>query len=166
MGKAMKNPNFMTVSQYATAKGISKQAVYKQLNNRLKNFVKLVDGIKYIDVAALGESETTFSTEREQPIEQGLNNQDNHEKDFFKAQIAEKDKTIETLLKQIDTLQTQNGNLTELLKNSQILLAQQQQLYLESKNPQEQSENTEEETETITNQDTKKKGFFGIFKKK
>lgn len=139
--------NLLTVSQYAAIEGISKQAVYKRLNNKLKGFLVEVDGQKYIDRAVLNEVEQPKVEEVEQPIEQPLNNQN---QPFLEKQIEEKDKVIESLLRQIDTLQEQNKNLTELLRNEQVLLAAEKKLYLE------------EETTTTK----EKKGILSIFKRK
>ena len=51
----MSNNEILTVQQFAEAAGISKQAVYKALNNKLKPFVQLVDGKKMIHSKALTE---------------------------------------------------------------------------------------------------------------
>lgn len=142
----MVSEKYITVSQYAAAKGISKQAVYKRLNNSLKKFLIMVDGKKYIDRAALSEEENQRLNEVEQPIEQPFNN---HFQPLLESQIAEKDKVIESLLRQIENLQEQNSKLTDLLRNEQVLLAAEKKLYLEQ-------ENTTKE----------KKSIFGIFRKK
>lgn len=143
----MKNESYITVSEYAALKGISKQAVYKQLNNKLQPFLIVVDGRKYIDRAALTEVENQKLNEVEQPLNQPLNNQS---QPFLESQIAEKDKVIESLLRQIENLQEQNSKLTDLLRNEQVLLAAEKKLYLEQ--------------ETATTKE--KKGIFGIFRKK
>ena len=143
----MTNESYITVSEYATLKGISKQAVYKQLNNKLQPFLIMVDGKKYIDKKALSEEENQKLNEVEQPFNQPLNNQS---QPFLESQIAEKDKVIESLLRQIENLQEQNSKLTDLLRNEQVLLAAEKKMYLEQ--------------ETATTKE--KKGIFGIFKKK
>lgn len=139
-----------SVAEYAAAKGISKQAVYKQLNNKLQPFVVVVDGQKYINAAAFGDNPPKVeqpieqhSTESEQPIEQPPT--------FLQQQITEKDKQIESLLRQIESLQQQNSNLTELLRNSQVLLAAEKKILIEQGTSQEQTEITEEKA---------KQGFF------
>ena len=139
---------YITISKYAEIKGITKQAVYKQLNNKLKPFLIVVESRKYIDISALSDEERKKLNEVEQPIEQPLNNQI---QPFLESQIAEKDRTIESLLRQVESLHQQNERLTELLHNSQVLLAaEKQQLYIEQ--PQEQR--------------TERKGIFSWFKKK
>lgn len=154
---------YISVSQYAEAKGISKQAVYKQLNNKLKPFLKVVDGKKCLDISVLTEVEQQGLNEVEQQfnqVEQPLNNPF---QPLFEKELEEKNKTIESLLRQIDTLQEQNGRLqeqngklTELLSNSQYLLAAEQKKFIEPPQPQE-TESTETET---------KKGFFARLKRK
>lgn len=140
--------DYISVSQYAEIKGISKQAVYKQLNGKLKEFLIVVDNQKFIDLNALNEIEKERLNNIEQPVEQQFNNSFQL---FFEKQIEEKDKQIESLLNQIDTLQEQNITLTELLKNSQLLLAVEKKVLL---------------NEPLEHQEQKKKGLFSIFKRK
>ena len=66
--------NYISVSQYAEIKGISKQAVYKQLNGKLKEFLIVVDNQKFIDLNALNEVEKERLNNIEQPVEQQFNN--------------------------------------------------------------------------------------------
>lgn len=150
----MSNDNYITVAEYAAAKHITKQAVYKQLNKRLKKFLVVVDGQKFIDKAALGDSAESDLNEVEQPFEQPLNNQI---QPFLQAQIEEKDKTIESLLRQIESLTQQNERLTDLLHNSQVLLAaeKQQQMITAQAESKDQTEETQE-----------KRGIFSLFRKK
>ena len=44
------NKDYITVSKYAEIKGISKQAVYKRLNNQLKDSLIMVDKQKCIKI--------------------------------------------------------------------------------------------------------------------
>jgi valyl-tRNA synthetase len=147
----MHKQELISISDYAALKGISKQAVYKQLNNKLKDFLIVVDGKKYILLAAFGEpTETKLNNQVEQPstkVEQPLNNQVEF---LFEKQLAEKDTTIQSLLRQLESLQEQNHRLTELLQNSQVLLAAEKKLYIEEEKGKEKE----------------KKGFLGFFKKK
>lgn len=147
----MNNNEYLSVSQYAELKGISKQAVYKQLNNKLKPFLIVVDGKKYIDKAVLTEGDNPQLNNQqptvEQQVEQPATNQIQL---LLEQQLAEKDTTIQSLLRQIENLQEQNSKLTDLLHNSQVLLAVEKKVYLEQEN-----ETTKE-----------KKGIFGIFRRK
>ena len=111
---------YLTVAEYAEIKGISKQAVYKQLNNKLNNYVETVEGKKCLKISILEETIQPDSTKVEQPIQP-----------FLEAQIKEKDKTIDSLLRQTEALQEQNTRLTELLHNSQVLLAVEKQALIQ-----------------------------------
>ena len=141
---------YLSVSEFAALEGISKQRVYQRLNNNLKEFVKVVEGKKVISIKALSEKGLKAL---EQPLEQDFNKVEQPlEQEFFYLQIAEKDKQIESLLKQIDSLQTQNSKLTDLLHNSQVLLAAEKKtLFIDT-------------AETTAAQG--KKGVFNIFKRK
>ena len=148
----MSEKTYISVSEYAKIKGVSQQAVYKQLNNKLKEFVILVEGKKRLKIEVLNEVEQPI----QQPFEQQFNN---FYQPFFEKQIEEKDKTIESLLKQIDSLQEQNSRLTELLYNEQCLVAaaqQEKKLYIE----QETTGTTEQE------EPKERKGFFSWLKRK
>lgn len=146
----MEKEKYISVSQYAQIKGISKQAVYKQLNNKLKPFLIVVDSKKCLKIEVLNEVEQQKLNQVEQPIEQPFNNSI---QPFFEKQLEEKDKVIESLLRQIENLNEQNGKLTELLNNSQYLLAAEQQKYIEQ--GQQQPPQDTEQTDT-----KQKKGFF------
>lgn len=145
----MDSKKYLTVSQYAEIKNISKQAVYKQLNNKLKDFVVMVENKKYINIAALDSAE-------QQKVEQLLNNfkptveqpTDNQIQPFLEKQIEEKDNTIKSLLKQIEDLQNQNSRLTDIIHNSQLLMAADKKVLLEQENQKQ------------------KRKFLNIFKKK
>ena len=156
----MSEKTYISVSEYAKIKGVSPQAVYKQLNNKLKEFVILVEGKKRLKIEVLNEVEQQKLNEVEQPIQQPFEQQfNNFYQPFFEKQIEEKDKTIESLLKQIDSLQEQNSRLTELLYNEQCLVAaaqQEKKLYIE----QETTGTTEQE------EPKEKKGFFSWLKRK
>lgn len=117
------NKKYISVSEYAKIKGISKQAVYKQLNNKLKKFVVVVDNKKCLDIAVLSVEELNQVEKLlNQPLNQVEQPTDNHLLSLLEKQIEEKDNTIKSLLAQIESLQEQNAKLTELLNNSQILL--------------------------------------------
>lgn len=147
----MSDTVYISVAEYAEKTGLSKQAVYKQLNKKLKPFVVVIDGKKKISAAALDLGGFEAFNEVEQPVEPKVETveQPVETSGFLISQIAEKDRTIESLLRQIEQLQEQNSKLTDLLQNSQVLLAaEKKHLFIEEKT------------------EKKKKGFFGIFKKK
>jgi hypothetical protein len=154
--------DYISVSQYAEIKGISKQAVYKQLNGKLKEFLIVVDSQKFIDLKALSEKEKERLNNVEQQVEQQFNNSFQL---FFEKQIEEKDKQIQSLLNQIDTLQEQNTTLTQLLRNSQVLLAVEKKVLLDD-TLQEDFIKEEPPTKEEEDQKQKKKGLLNIFKRK
>lgn len=173
----MENREYITVSEYASIKGISKQAVYKQLNNRLKNFLIVVENQKCLKLSILNEVEkqrlNNPKQPEKQPFEQPLNNENqplnNPYTTLLEHQIEEKDKTIERLLAQIENLQTQNSKLTDLLQNSQVLLAAEKKLYLEERTKtiqEEQTEQPKEEEKDTEEVPQGKKGIFGRRNKK
>lgn len=142
---------FISVSEYATIKGISKQAVYKQLNNKLKEFVVMVENKKLLDIAVLTAEELNQVEQLlNQPLNQVEQPADNHLLLLLEKQIEEKDNTIKSLLAQIESLQEQNGKLTDLLNNSQILLGMEKKQQLLEQD----------------NQKPTRKSIFNIFKKK
>ena len=144
----------ITVSQYAKIKGITPQAVYKQLNNQLKEFLIVENGKKYISTSALEENEELNQVDNH--FKQPLNQVDNH---FLISQIEEKDKTIQTLLEQINSLQLQNERLTQFANNSQYIMAMSNKKEFKKLLKAQNQENEQEKIE-------EKKGFFKIFKKK
>ena len=126
----MEQLKYISISQYAEIKGITKQAVYKQLNTKLKPFLQVVDNRKCIDISALSETEREKLVKVEQPVEQPIEQPLNNQVQLLlENQIEEKDKTIESLMRQIESLHKQNERLTELLHNSQYLLAAEKQLH-------------------------------------
>lgn len=168
----MNDKGYIAVKDYATAKGISIQAVYKQMKKKLKPYVIYIEGKKYLKIEALNHSTEELneystnstelnqnstvlnehSTELNQPFQPELNTIKPDFQPLLESQIAEKDKQIESLLRQIEELQSQNKKLTEqhdefikLISQSQYITATEQQRLIEK--PKE------------------KKGIFGIFRK-
>lgn len=101
---------YLSIKEFAERAGVSRQAVYKQLNNQLTPYLKVIDGKKMLDKSGLELFEkqedckpvdndfvnqlvnqlTTELTEKGQQLK---------EKD---KQIAEKDKQIAALQKVLD----------------------------------------------------------------
>lgn len=148
----------ITVAEYAEIKGISKQAVYKQLNNKLNNYVETVEGKKCLKISVLEESIQPHSTKVEQPIQPVSTEVEQPIQPVWETQLKEKDKTIDSLLRQIEALQKQNDRLTDLLQNSQMLLAVEKQQLISA-----QEAKTEDTAEPI--QQKPKKKLFDIFRR-
>ena len=149
---------YITVAEYAEIKGISKQAVYKQLNNKLNNYVETVEGKKCLKISVLEENIQPHSTNFEQPIQPVSTEVEQPIQPVWEAQLKEKDKTIDSLLRQIEALQKQNDRLTDLLQNSQMLLAVEKQQLISA-----QEAKTEDTAEPI--QQKPKKKLFDIFRR-
>lgn len=149
---------YLTIAEYAEIKGISKQAVYKQLNNKLKDYVEIVENKKCLKISVLEENIQPHSTKVEQPIQPVSTEVEQPIQPVWEAQLKEKDKTIDSLLRQIEALQKQNDRLTDLLQNSQMLLAVEKQQLISA-----QEAKTEDTAEPI--QQKPKKKLFDIFRR-
>ncbi len=146
----MQNNELLTVQQFADAAGISKQAVYKALNNKLKPFVQLVDGKKMIHSKALTEVYSVGVNQRggtpggnqSQPLE---------------AVIAMLQRELEVKNGQIDALQRQVEQLTSALEHTTSSLQTAQALHAGT--IQQQLLQEPDPEEKTTGQE-KKKGWF------
>lgn len=153
----------LTISQYAEIKGISKQAVYKKLNTKLKEFIVVENGQKFLDIKVLELEEGLKVEQHLNQIEQPLNQQLNNEVvSLLEKMLEEKNQRIQELLEQnsalqqrneklIDTIQEQNNRLTELISQTHFLLATEKKNLLENGSGEKPKE---------------KRKIFGIFKKK
>lgn len=130
------NKKLLTILEYAEIINFTKQGVYKQLNNpksKLNQYLKIIDGKKYIDSKALEDTELTnykqqLNNESKQ-VEQQLNNS---LLELLEKQIEEKDKQIDNLNKQLEQKDKQIETLHNLLNQSQQLQAADKKLLLES----------------------------------
>lgn len=100
--------NLISVSDYATMRNISRQAVYRQIKDgKLSKAVVMVDGKQMLDLSLIDAKATP------KPSKQTFVNSDI---DFLRQQIEVKDRQIESLQRTIDAL-------TENLKAAQMLHA-------------------------------------------
>ena len=139
---------YLSIKEFATAVGISQQAVYKQLNNKLKEYLKVVDGKKMLDIKALelykiNDDSTKNSTSCTTDEQQLIN--------WLKEEIKEKNKQIALLQAQIEKEQ-------QLLNQEQQLRMVEQQKYLELQSKYEEQDN--QEPVNVVEEEPKKKGFF------
>ena len=107
---------YLTVADFAKRAGVTKQAVYKRLNNQLNKYVIEQNGRKLIKSTALNDLYSDTSQEKSQPVEQPLNNQ---LIELFKAEKEEKQKIIDMLLQEKSALQmklTQKEHQLQLLE--------------------------------------------------
>ncbi len=143
-----------TIAEYAEARRISKQAVYQQLNKKLKPFVKVIDGKKYLTRDAF---QVVDSTEVEKGFSSFQPDSSAVEKavEPYKKQVEEKEKIIADLLERLAKEQEQTQRITALLEREQEINRNSQILLL---NAQKKNELPEEPK--------KKKGIFALFSKK
>lgn len=101
---------YISIAEFAQYAHKSPQAIYKQLNNRLNPYIKLVDNHKMLNIRALSD---IYGIEVEQPKQPRLTTdstsindsvitllQENQQ--ILKQQLEEKDKTIADLLHKLD----------------------------------------------------------------
>lgn len=146
---------YLSIKDFAQKAGKSQQAIYKQVERKLKGYIKLVDNQKMIDIRALQE---VYGVEVEQPIQpkveeveqpiqpplQAEIEEKNDLIEFLKDQLRAKDEQIESMrhdsdttsdealneavLKQLDILNEQLKAKDKQIENLQKLLDQEQQL--------------------------------------
>lgn len=132
----MKSEQYITVSEFSKRANVTRQYVYQQLDKKLKEFVKVVDNKKMLNIKALelfnqGEDCKVV----EQQFSQQLNNQ-----------VDSLNKQIESLLDQLKAKDEQIKDLSTMVKQEQALhLATQQKLLLLEQKHQEHQEQPKEE---------------------
>ena len=120
---------YYTVAEFAKKVGVSPQAVYKQVNKRLKNYCRLVEGRKVV-------SKSAFSVFSSKAVKPNIDIDTQVVANLW-DQIREKDRQIETLGnqlnekdlqlvrkdEQIEKLQEQISELTKAFREAQALHA-------------------------------------------
>lgn len=109
---------YISIKEFAKRVGVTPQAVYKQLDNKLKPYCQVVDGKKALQIKALELFENNLFN---QPIDNEFASIVN----LLKGQLAEKDKQLEAKDKQIEAL-------TEALQKAQQITDQAQHLQANS----------------------------------
>lgn len=123
----MNNNEYITISAFAKAVGTTNQAIYQQLNKRLKPYYKVIDNKKMLSTKAIEEiynkeididNQSTFQAENQELINQ-LNL---HIKDLQEQlSVANADKQEKD--RQIAYYQEENRSLREMASQSQALHA-------------------------------------------
>lgn len=130
---AIEADEYMSVAEFADRVGCSKQAVYQQLNKKLKPYVKVIDGKKTINSKALREVYGKEIQPESQSVVKEVDQELNKELiDLLKTQIEEKDRQIEDLHRLLEREQVQ------------VAIAQNKLQELEDKQRQETAEKQEE----------------------
>ena len=107
---------YLTIAEFAERAGVSKQAVYQRLNKGLKEYSRVVDGMKMLDLRALEE---LYGKELGQGIEQEI------DKDS-KANGQENQDVIKALLEQLNVKDQQIADLNARLADEQKRLEEEQ----------------------------------------
>lgn len=147
---------WITVKEFADRAGISVQAVYKQLNKRLKPYLIVMNGTKMLNIKALEEVYEKTEDEPIKPkVDERLLNQ-------LLNQLAEKDRQISELHRLLATTQMQ---LTESLHTVQMLEDKQKaEQQGEQKEQEVEPDRTEDEDikpdSTESTENNKKKSWF------
>lgn len=113
---------YISIKEFASRAGITPQAVYKQLDNKLKPYCQVVDGKKTLQIKAL---ELFENNQVNKPDNNELLNELLNSLQVLKGQLAEKDKQIEAKDQQI-------ASLTEALMKAQQITDQAQHLQANS----------------------------------
>jgi transcriptional regulator with XRE-family HTH domain len=163
----MVNKELLSIQEFAEAAGVSKQAIYKRLNNQLKPFIQLVDGKKMLSNKALSE---VYGVEVEQKFNHALNNQGQPNQpldaviSMLQKELEAKNAQLEAKDRQIEELQAALKREQELHTSAQRLHDQAQQLHLSSI-AQLGEPNSEEQPAVTVEEPPAKKGWFGKWKK-
>lgn len=111
--------NYISVKEFAERVGVSQQAIYKQLNNRLSKYVVMVEKKRMLHISALDEFEKKEKlTQVEQQLINQLNNQlkdRENEISFLKEQIQ----TLNRLLDQEQQLRMVNEQKLIMIEQKQ-----------------------------------------------
>lgn len=150
------NGQYISVKEFSERAGISVQAVYKQLNKRLKPYLTMVDGIRMLDIRALEEVYGKSAEHKvEQKVDEKLLNQ-------LIAQLEEKDRQINELHRLLANTQMQ---LSESLHTVQMLEDRQNIEHTEHTEQQEEQtvehDRTEhEEIKPVSTENNEKKSWW------
>lgn len=161
----MNKNELLTVQQFADAAGISKQAVYKSINNQLKPFVQLVDGKKMLERRALS---VVYGIEVDQPLTNRVNPL-NLTLQMLQQQLEEKDRQLAAKDLQIkelsDELAKERAHSRETSDKMAVLAKNAQELQAMGQLP--SPEETDEPAGVVIEDEPgqKKRGFFyNLFK--
>jgi uncharacterized protein YaaW (UPF0174 family) len=127
----MENNEYLTVTAFAKAVGTSNQAIYQQLNKRLKPYYKVIDNKKMINIKAIEDIyqksvDTTNQQVFQEEKQELINELKEHIKDLQEQlAVARADKEVKD--KQIANLNERLAEANALNQNNQILIGRQQE---------------------------------------
>lgn len=151
----MKSEQYITVSEFSKRANVTRQYVYQQLDKKLKEFVKVVDNKKMLNIKAL---ELFNQGEDCKVVEQQFSQQLNNQVDILNKQI-------ESLLDQLKAKDEQIKDLSTMVKQEQALhLATQQKLLLLEQKQEHQEQPKEEDTQLDQPVESAKKQWWKFWK--
>lgn len=106
---------YIGISEFAKRVKVSKQAIYQQLDKKLKPYLIVIDGKKKLNIKAISEVYDKQSEEIDKEVEQEENNK---LIDILTRQLIEKDNQIDGLIKSLSVAQMQ---FTEVSHRLQVL---------------------------------------------
>ncbi len=127
----MENKEYLTVTAFAKAVRTSNQAIYQQLNKRLKPYYKVIDNKKMISIQAIEDIyqksvDTTNQQVFQEEKQELINELKEHIKDLQEQlTVARADKEVKD--KQIAELNKRLAEANALNQNNQILISKQQE---------------------------------------
>lgn len=101
--------DFLTISEFATASGVTSQAIYKRLQKDLKAFVKVENGKKYINKDGLKLFEKTEKNNQ-------VNNELQKVIELLQEQLKAKDEQIAGLQRALEIQQQLNAATLQSFK--------------------------------------------------
>lgn len=146
---------WISVKEFSERAGISVQAVYKQLNKKLKPYLIVMDGKKMLNIKALEDVYGKTEQQETQPVKQEMNEKLLNQ---LIAQLEEKDRQINELHR---LLASKDMQLTECLHTVQMLedrqKAEQQEEEEEQKEQEVEPDPTEDEEIKLVSTDSTEK---------
>lgn len=140
----MEEKELLTVKEFAAAAEVSNKAIYQQIQGRLKDYVVILDNVKYIKREALEKfyrkedsSSQVKSSQVSSQVDSSLESKASEEiktlnrmLDILTRQLDDKQAIIEQQSKTIDSLNARIEADGKRLDNMQLLLNQQQNIML------------------------------------
>lgn len=172
----MNTDDLITIKEYAAAKNISRQAVYKQLSTKLSEFTVKVDGKTYLKKTVLEKNLSTSPDNRIDTNDNQVDNQVDRSKsavesesflillDMMKQEIAKKDDEIKDLRDKLDHAYSRIGELAE---QAHYITAADKTAQLMEKQEESEREKTElQPVDQEPKETPKRRNIFNFFKKK
>lgn len=99
---------YISISEFARRAGVSRQAIQQRLNTSLREFVKVAQGKKLLNIKGLEIFDGARVAQGSKPIEESVI-------ELLRQELAAKDKQIEALQKMLDQEQQLHAATTQRL---------------------------------------------------